>query len=60
MRRCKLHGNGRQPKHFIVSMPLRQASRAPMRRGFAGVACGRRAIVGSPRPICSIWRLPQP
>ena len=49
MRRCKLRGNGRQPKHFIVSMPLGQASRAPMRRGFAGVASGRRAIVGSPK-----------
>jgi hypothetical protein len=40
MRRCKLHGNGRQPKHFIVSMPLGQASRAPMRRGIR--RCGLR------------------
>ena len=29
-------------------------------QGFAGVASGTRAILGSPRPMCSIWRLPQP
>ena len=60
MRRCKLRGNGRQPKHSIVSMPLGPASRVPMRKVFAGVASDKRAILGSPRPIYSIWRLLQP
>ena len=59
MRRCKLRGNGRPPKHSSVSMPRGRASRAPTRKVFAGVASGNRAILGSPRPICSIWRLPQ-
>src|SRR5262245_44565496 len=48
MRRCKRRGNGKPPKPSSVRMPLELASRAPTRRGFAGVASGNRAIVGSP------------
>ena len=60
MRRCKPPGNGRRPKRSASSMRLGQASRAPTRRASAGVASGKRAILGSPRPICSIWRLLRP
>ena len=59
-RRCKRPVNGRRRKRSAGSMRLEQGSRVPTRRASAGVASGKRAMWGSPRPISSIWRQLRP